>query len=169
MPVSIESGDKGPEIKKLQQNLATLGYTAAGRLKADGKFGPLTEIALKSFQEDNDLKADRIYGPKTQDAIDAKLLALTVKPTREPSTAAPRVARTAVPTPSTTATTAGIAIIAPTPSVKESSQISPVSIEEFQDEVKKVTSRYAGTYETDQNKAWSGASPARVQPSESRR
>lgn len=54
--MTLKIGSEGEEVKKLQ---AVLG------LKADGKFGPGTQAALKSWQEKNGLDADGIAGQKT--------------------------------------------------------------------------------------------------------
>lgn len=52
----LKIGSEGDDVKKLQ---AVLG------LKADGKFGPGTEAALKNWQKNNKLDADGIAGQKT--------------------------------------------------------------------------------------------------------
>lgn len=52
----IRKGDKGEEVKKIQQALG---------LSADGVFGSGTEEAVKAFQEKNGLTADGLVGPNT--------------------------------------------------------------------------------------------------------
>ena len=66
---TIRKGDKGPEVKELQEKLLRLGY-ALPRYGADGDFGKETESAVKAFQTDNGLKADGVAGKKTLEAIE---------------------------------------------------------------------------------------------------
>lgn len=54
--MTLKIGSEGDGVKKLQQALG---------LKADGKFGPGTDAALKAWQTKNGLDADGIAGPKT--------------------------------------------------------------------------------------------------------
>lgn len=58
----FKKGDKGPDVKEIQQKLKTLGLYDA---PADGDFGPKTEMAVKAFQADNNLLVDGIVGPQT--------------------------------------------------------------------------------------------------------
>lgn len=62
-------GDSGSEVKTLQENLISLGYSC-GSAGADGDFGAKTEIAVKSFQEANGLIVDGKAGEKTQAKIE---------------------------------------------------------------------------------------------------
>ena len=55
-------GSKGENVRLLQQALINLGYLSG---KADGKFGPMTEEAVISFQKANSLTADGLAGTKT--------------------------------------------------------------------------------------------------------
>lgn len=52
----LKKGSRGDEVRKLQAKL---------NLKADGIFGPKTELAVKAFQKANDLSVDGIVGAKT--------------------------------------------------------------------------------------------------------
>ncbi len=54
---TLRKGSSGSEVKKLQQKLTSLGFNTRG---ADGKFGPATEAAVKSFQKANKLKVDAL-------------------------------------------------------------------------------------------------------------
>lgn len=45
---TLKSGSEGPEVRYLQRRLQALGYTT---VKADGKFGPATEQAVKGLQQ----------------------------------------------------------------------------------------------------------------------
>lgn len=59
----IQKGDSGATVKKLQQQLITLGYMYAG--DDDGKFGVKTEKAVKRFQQDHRLTVDGVVGTQT--------------------------------------------------------------------------------------------------------
>lgn len=63
-------GTHGPEVKKLQQALARLGYSP-GRI--DGNYGPGTQAALVRFQRASGLTADGILGPNTLAALASAL------------------------------------------------------------------------------------------------
>ena len=63
---TLELGSEGSEVKKLQKRLIDLGYLSG---TADGKFGEMTETALKAFQEANGLEADGKAGTKTQNKL----------------------------------------------------------------------------------------------------
>jgi putative chitinase len=73
--MTLKIGSEGEDVKKLQTVLG---------LKADGKFGPGTQAALKSWQEKNGLDADGIAGQKT-------LEKMGVSPTSSVPTPAPVV------------------------------------------------------------------------------
>jgi len=68
----LKKGDKGSAVKKLQQDLMTLGYSLAP-YGADGDFGKVTEEAVKKFQKDHNLKVDGIAGPQTLGKIEELL------------------------------------------------------------------------------------------------
>ena len=53
---TIKMGSKGLFVKALQQILG---------ISADGDFGPLTDAAVRKFQEEHGLISDGIVGPKT--------------------------------------------------------------------------------------------------------
>ena len=57
---TIKKGNKGEEVKVLQQKL---------KITADGIFGSNTEEAVKAFQKSKGLTADGIVGPKTWQAL----------------------------------------------------------------------------------------------------
>lgn len=63
--VKLKSGDKGTEVKKLQQALKDLGYNVS----ADGTYGPITVAAVTAFQKLNGLDDDGIAGAKTQTVL----------------------------------------------------------------------------------------------------
>ena len=68
---TLERGDVGEDVKKLQTALKELGYDI-GEKGIDGTIGPETEKAIKAFQEANGLTGDGtgIVGPKTLDALE---------------------------------------------------------------------------------------------------
>jgi len=56
MEILIKKGDRGEDVKKIQQKL---------HLYPDGIFGDLTEEAVRDFQTENGLLCDGIVGKKT--------------------------------------------------------------------------------------------------------
>lgn len=63
----IEKGATGPAVGILQQQLKILGYLQEPFTPAT--WDPPTEIALRGFQEQNQLDADGVVGPKTRAAL----------------------------------------------------------------------------------------------------
>ena len=68
---TLERGDVGEDVKKLQTALKELGYDI-GETGIDGTIGPATEKAIKAFQEANGLTGNGmgIVGPETMDALE---------------------------------------------------------------------------------------------------
>ena len=60
---TLEKGDSGDSVKKLQQRLKELGYYTS---YCDGSYGDRTASAVKAFQKNNGLTQDGIAGPSTQ-------------------------------------------------------------------------------------------------------
>jgi putative peptidoglycan binding protein len=58
---NMREGDKGAEIKKMQERLKTLGYDL-GPKGADGFYGPKTAAAVDKFLKDNNLGDGRAIG-----------------------------------------------------------------------------------------------------------
>ncbi|MDO5376969.1 MAG: peptidoglycan-binding protein [Clostridia bacterium] len=58
----LKSGSRSDAVRKLQQDLTTLGYYSG---TVTGHFGGVTENAVKKFQRNNGLSADGIAGAKT--------------------------------------------------------------------------------------------------------
>ena len=54
---------EGEDVLMLQQQLLTLGYSEIGI--PDGVFGPLTDKAVRRYQEDHGLVVDGVVGPIT--------------------------------------------------------------------------------------------------------
>jgi peptidoglycan hydrolase-like protein with peptidoglycan-binding domain len=73
--ILIQSGDKGPEVKKVQQDLISAGEKLP-RYGADGHFGNETEQAIKAFQARHGLHVDGIVGKVTL----GKLLSSLIHP-----------------------------------------------------------------------------------------
>ena len=69
---TLRRGSQGPEVQRMQEELADIGYlTRAQLLTGPGRFGPQTEAALKNFQRDNHLAAGGELDAETQAAFDA--------------------------------------------------------------------------------------------------
>ena len=68
-------GDEGPKVKELQEKLLRLDSKkySLGSYGADGKFGSLTQKAVKAFQKASGLKQDGIVGAQTIAALDAAI------------------------------------------------------------------------------------------------
>ncbi len=64
--ITLRRGDRGSEVRELQQMLTDLGYDTNG---IDGDFGNGTVNAVKRFQRDQGLRADGIVGSATWDAL----------------------------------------------------------------------------------------------------
>ena len=63
---TMRPGDRGDQVKQLQEKLKELGLYSQ---KADGIYGRNTSGAVQAFQRKNSLKADGIAGPKTLAAL----------------------------------------------------------------------------------------------------
>jgi peptidoglycan hydrolase-like protein with peptidoglycan-binding domain len=61
----IRPGSTGERVTQLQTALAALGYD----LNVDGRYGPLTQAAVRDFQGRHGLEVDGIAGPRTQQAL----------------------------------------------------------------------------------------------------
>ena len=55
-------------VRRVQRVLHSRGYSL-GRPGVDGRFGPLTDAAVRRFQADRGLAADGIVGPKTRTVV----------------------------------------------------------------------------------------------------
>lgn len=87
---NIEFGDRGNDVKKMQERLIELGYLPEG--SADGAFGYQTNRALRAFQAANGLNRDGVAGPSTLTRLyeDPEVVpAVTAAPTEAPATQAP--------------------------------------------------------------------------------
>jgi peptidoglycan hydrolase-like protein with peptidoglycan-binding domain len=59
---TLRRGDRGDHVRFVQQKLGLVG---------DGKFGPMTEATLRTFQRAHDLVPDGIVGPRTWAKLDS--------------------------------------------------------------------------------------------------
>lgn len=66
---TLRRGNVGEDVKKLQTALNELGYDL-GAPGVDGIIGPITEAAIKAFQEANGIIADGVVGPETLAALE---------------------------------------------------------------------------------------------------
>lgn len=62
----LRPGDRGPEVKFLQERLQSLGYHIPS---ADGVYGGMTEAAVEEFQSNNGLASDGVVGYETWEAL----------------------------------------------------------------------------------------------------
>lgn len=69
----LRRGSNGDDVKDLQSKLLYYGYnlgnTGPNSNGVDGKFGPKTDEAVRSFQEDAGIKVDGLYGPESHKAL----------------------------------------------------------------------------------------------------
>jgi len=91
---SLSRNDSGPEVARIQDRLADLGYFDAS---STGFFGSITEDAIIRFQKDQGLETDGVVGPQTLAALFE-----TTPPQPSPDTTSSNSPRT---TPDTTAST----------------------------------------------------------------
>lgn len=63
---TLSVGAKGADVRELQEALLSLQLYVG---KVDGDFGPRTKAAVILFQDERDLEADGIVGPRTRSAL----------------------------------------------------------------------------------------------------
>lgn len=61
----IGFGDRGAEVKRVQEHLKWFGYS----IKTDGVFGPQTDKAVRHWQKVNGLVVDGVVGPVTANSM----------------------------------------------------------------------------------------------------
>lgn len=64
-PSNLSIGDRGAEVRRLQEVLAKLGFD----ILPDGDFGPITHGIVIDFQARSGLTPDGIVGPQTKQAL----------------------------------------------------------------------------------------------------
>jgi Putative peptidoglycan binding domain len=67
---TLKPGDTGPQVKVLQQALASLGFSPG---TPDGDYGPSTQNAVERFQIAKHLAEDGVVGPATLAALQKAL------------------------------------------------------------------------------------------------
>jgi hypothetical protein len=67
---TLSPGDTGSQVKDLQRALTALGYSPG---KADGNYGPATQIAVEKFQVAKKLAEDGVVGQQTLAALQQAL------------------------------------------------------------------------------------------------
>ena len=151
---NLQQGDKGPEVRQLQEKLIELGYLPEG--SADGAYGGQTRNAVRKFQYYNSLTQDGIAGRASQTNLFANpdVMPLpadtpipeepagqpaepSVQPSGEPEeipsetlTAEPTEAPTAEPTEAPTAAPTAEPTEAPTPEPTTEPTEAPIAIDE---------------------------------------
>jgi len=83
----LKKGSKGSQVAKLQARLRELGFDA------EGVFGPVTELAVRRFQESRGLMPDGIVGPLTRAALAEAEPGEPTEPAEPPAGAGPPVDR----------------------------------------------------------------------------
>jgi hypothetical protein len=63
---ALQPGDTGTQVKILQRALTAVGYSPG---KADGDYGPATQVAVEKFQVAKGLAEDGVVGPQTLAAL----------------------------------------------------------------------------------------------------
>lgn len=79
----LRPGDSGSEVRRMQQALIDQGYLSG---RADGKFGPKTEAAVREFQRRNGLTVDGIAGSGTLSRLYGGSASAAAKPTAQGQT-----------------------------------------------------------------------------------
>jgi peptidoglycan hydrolase-like protein with peptidoglycan-binding domain len=65
---NLARGARGEDVRRMQEQLRRAGFDPG---PLDGKFGPLTERAVRSFQQAQRLEGDGVAGPLTKAALGA--------------------------------------------------------------------------------------------------
>lgn len=64
----LKIGSTGLPVRRLQSRMSAVGFNTGG---VDGRFGAMTEAAVKKLQHDYHLQIDGIVGLKTWQVVDA--------------------------------------------------------------------------------------------------
>jgi peptidoglycan hydrolase-like protein with peptidoglycan-binding domain len=65
---ALKIGSTGLPVRRLQSRMSAVGFNTGG---VDGRFGAMTEAAVKKLQQDYHLNIDGIVGPQTWQVVDA--------------------------------------------------------------------------------------------------
>lgn len=68
---TLELGDSGDCVSRLQRRLNELGLNCGNQLTVDGQFGPVTRMRVFAFQGRNRIGVDGIVGPVTREKLAA--------------------------------------------------------------------------------------------------
>jgi peptidoglycan hydrolase-like protein with peptidoglycan-binding domain len=79
-PNFLQRGDEGEQVRILQERLRVAGFFSG---QATGVFGPITEAAVKQFQEAYQLHVDGIVGPATWQRLPTLAVGGEYTPPRE--------------------------------------------------------------------------------------
>ena len=66
---TLQYGDSGSCVERLQRRLNELGLDCGNQLTVDGVFGRITRMRVYAFQGRNRLEVDGIVGPNTRDKL----------------------------------------------------------------------------------------------------
>ena len=64
----LKNGSTGLPVRRLQSRMSAVGFNTGG---VDGRFGAMTEAAVKKLQQDFNLTVDGVVGPQTWNVVDA--------------------------------------------------------------------------------------------------
>jgi hypothetical protein len=92
---SLQRGDSGSAVEKVQRALIFLGFPVP-EVGANGIFGDETDLAVRSYQEARGLKVDGVVGSITIESLDSEFFTGLPEPSVSP-VSEPRVSE--VPTP----------------------------------------------------------------------
>ena len=112
----VEFGNKGANVKKLQNRLIELGYMPKG--SADSSYGYQTYNAVKAFQKANGLTVDGVAGPKTltilyEDPNVVAVVEATAVPTASPTPSLPPLATPGTSAAQAAESTVSAAVLTP--------------------------------------------------------
>jgi len=107
---ALAQGATGDDVKQLQEFLKTFtGAYPDGLIT--GYFGPLTEAAVKKFQDQNGIESVGIVGPKTQDKLNVLAAAIPAATATAPAMTIPAVPATPAQTIDQTGTSTTVSAV----------------------------------------------------------
>src|SRR5262245_59692600 len=84
MPSLLRNGEKGEEVKQLQQ-LLNQRLSPSPNLSVDGDFGARTEAAVRLYQASVGLGIDGVVGPRTWEALETGVVTNPAKAVSVPA------------------------------------------------------------------------------------
>lgn len=115
---ALAQGATGDDVKKLQEFLKNFTGSYPNGL-ITGYYGPLTQVAVKKFQEQNGIESVGMVGPKTQEKLNVLVAAI-------PATPATPSSGTGIPATSATSATPAISTT-PITSISNFSSTTPAT------------------------------------------